>query len=116
MHKPQWGGHVTLALVLASRCGPGGCPAVARPGAMAGGHAGVPAMRLLAPLHLHCGQQKKREVQASGTEGVNSPRPLEAALPSADEVRKAGPEDPEFPLSQVRQSGFYSCALGMHDV
>ena len=49
------GGHFTAALVLAGRGGPGGRPAVAGPGAVAGGHAGVPAMRLLAPLHLHCG-------------------------------------------------------------
>lgn len=50
--------YITSALVLASSC-PGGCPAVARPWAMARRSTRVPAVQLLTPLYSHCGNGKR---------------------------------------------------------
>lgn len=59
----------------------------------------VPAMWLLTPLHFHCGQWRERRerCRCQGLSESDSPRPLEAVVPSADELRKAGPEDPGIP-------------------
>ena len=90
-----------MALVLAGRGGPGGRPAAAGPGAVAGGHAGVPAMRLLAPLHLHCGGGRG-ETGVRGWAGLDAtPQEDELCLPR--EGRRAGTEGLEF-LSQVGHS------------
>lgn len=109
MHKPQWGGHITSALVLASRGSPGRCPIVAGPGAVAGGRTGVPAMWLLTSLHLHCGQRRKRR-ERGRHQGLTEPELTKPSHPQgcapicgASEDSRA--RDPEFPSAKGGSQG-----------
>lgn len=75
---------------------------MAGPGAVTGEHAGVPAVWLLTPLHLHCGPRKRREVQALETERVWTHQvPLESRSHMQNEVRSRT-RQPQFPASQAK--------------